>query len=53
MSQPGWLDPELATLTADRFSDPAWIVMPSLAHRDSGNVSVGLNAVALVKDRYR
>ena len=25
MSQPGWLDPELATLTADRFSDPAWI----------------------------
>src|SRR5580658_9420425 len=25
MSQPGWLDPELATLTDDRFSDPAWI----------------------------
>lgn len=25
MSQPGWFDPELATLTADRFSDPAWI----------------------------
>jgi len=25
VSQPGWLDPELATLTADRFSDPAWI----------------------------
>jgi bifunctional non-homologous end joining protein LigD len=24
-SQPGWLGPELATLTADRFSDPAWI----------------------------
>jgi ATP-dependent DNA ligase len=23
--QPDWLDPELATLTADRFSDPAWI----------------------------
>ena len=23
--QPGWLDPELATLTRDRFSDPAWI----------------------------
>jgi bifunctional non-homologous end joining protein LigD len=23
--QPAWLDPELATLTADRFSDPAWI----------------------------
>jgi DNA ligase D-like protein (predicted ligase) len=22
---PGWLDPELATLTRDRFSDPAWI----------------------------
>jgi ATP-dependent DNA ligase len=23
--QPGWLTPELATLTKDRFSDPAWI----------------------------
>jgi len=23
--QPSWLDPELATLTRDRFSDPAWI----------------------------
>jgi bifunctional non-homologous end joining protein LigD len=23
--QPGWLDPELATLTRDRFSDPRWI----------------------------
>ena len=23
--QPGWLDPELATLTQDRFSDPGWI----------------------------
>ena len=23
--QPGWLDPELATLTRDRFSDPAWM----------------------------
>ena len=23
--QPGWLQPELATLTKDRFSDPAWI----------------------------
>jgi bifunctional non-homologous end joining protein LigD len=25
MSQPGWLEPELATLTSDRFSDSAWI----------------------------
>ena len=24
-SQPDWLEPELATLTKDRFSDPAWI----------------------------
>jgi bifunctional non-homologous end joining protein LigD len=24
-TQPAWLDPELATLTRDRFSDPAWI----------------------------
>jgi bifunctional non-homologous end joining protein LigD len=23
--QPGWLDPELATLTQERFSDPGWI----------------------------
>jgi bifunctional non-homologous end joining protein LigD len=23
--EPGWLDPELATLTQDRFSDPGWI----------------------------
>ena len=23
--QPDWLEPELATLTQDRFSDPAWI----------------------------
>jgi DNA ligase D-like protein (predicted ligase) len=23
--QPGWMDPELATLTQDRFSDPEWI----------------------------
>ena len=23
--QPSWMDPELATLTQDRFSDPAWI----------------------------
>ena len=25
MNQPDWFDPELATLTTDRFSDPAWI----------------------------
>jgi bifunctional non-homologous end joining protein LigD len=24
-AQPDWLEPELATLTADRFSDPAWL----------------------------
>jgi bifunctional non-homologous end joining protein LigD len=24
-SQPDWLEPELATLTPDRFSDPAWL----------------------------
>src|SRR5277367_1253922 len=23
--QPAWAEPELATLTADRFSDPAWL----------------------------
>jgi bifunctional non-homologous end joining protein LigD len=25
MTQPSWLEPELATLTNDRFSDPAWL----------------------------
>ena len=24
-AQPGWMEPELATLTQDRFSDPAWL----------------------------
>lgn len=24
-SQPDWVEPQLATLTADRFSDPGWI----------------------------
>ncbi|HUY48440.1 MAG TPA: non-homologous end-joining DNA ligase [Streptosporangiaceae bacterium] len=24
-ARPGWIDPELATLTRDRFSDPRWI----------------------------
>jgi hypothetical protein len=24
-SDPGWMEPELATLTRDRFSDPAWL----------------------------
>ena len=28
VSQPDWLEPELATLTAARFSDPAWIFEP-------------------------
>jgi len=44
VSQPGWLDPELATLTADRFSDPAWIFERKfdgercLAFRDGGQL---------------
>jgi bifunctional non-homologous end joining protein LigD len=25
LSQPAWVEPELATLTAERFSDPAWL----------------------------
>ena len=25
LAQPDWLEPELATLTQDRFSDPAWL----------------------------
>ena len=31
----------------------AWTIMVSLAHRRTGRVSVGLNAVALVNARYR
>ncbi len=44
MSQPSWLDPELATLTAERFSDPAWIFERKfdgercLAFRDGGQL---------------
>ena len=44
MSQPSWLDPELATLTADRFTDPAWIFERKfdgercLAFRDGGRL---------------
>jgi len=44
VSQPSWLDPELATLTADRFSDPAWIFERKfdgercLAFRDGGHL---------------
>src|SRR4029077_5288379 len=39
-----------ATVTIDTV---AWAVMAILAQRDSGRTSVGLNAAALVKDRYR
>jgi len=44
VSQPSWLDPELATLTAERFSDPAWIFERKfdgercLAFRDGGRL---------------
>ncbi|HXW46810.1 MAG TPA: non-homologous end-joining DNA ligase [Streptosporangiaceae bacterium] len=42
--QPDWLDPELATLTRERFSDPAWLYERKLdgerclAFRDRGRV---------------
>ena len=42
--QPGWMDPELATLTRDRFSDPGWIFERKLdgerclAFRSAGKV---------------
>ena len=40
------------TTSATVISEIAdWNIMASLAHRDSGRVSVGLNAVAFVKDR--
>jgi DNA ligase D-like protein (predicted ligase) len=41
---PGWLEPQLATLTRDRFSDPAWIYERKLdgerclAYRSGGQV---------------
>jgi DNA ligase D-like protein (predicted ligase) len=41
---PGWLEPQLATLTRDRFSDPAWIYERKLdgerclAYRTGGQV---------------
>jgi bifunctional non-homologous end joining protein LigD len=43
-SQPQWLEPELATLTSDRFSDPAWLYERKfdgercLAYRDGGQL---------------
>jgi len=42
--QPAWLEPELATLTQDRFSDPAWMYERKLdgerclAYRDGAGV---------------
>jgi bifunctional non-homologous end joining protein LigD len=42
--QPDWLEPELATLTQDRFSDPAWLYERKfdgercLAYRDGGRL---------------
>ncbi len=43
-----------ATISATVISETRdSAIMSSLAHRDSGSVSVGLNAVALVNDRYR
>ena len=38
-----------ATVTIETV---AWTVMPIFAHRDSGIVSVGLNAAAFVSARY-
>ncbi|HEY1641708.1 MAG TPA: non-homologous end-joining DNA ligase [Streptosporangiaceae bacterium] len=43
-AQPAWLEPELATLTQDRFSDPAWLYERKLdgerclAYRDGDQV---------------
>jgi hypothetical protein len=53
----GALSPQARMLTARATTSPmvssearAWIVISTLAIRDRGIVSVGLNAVALVKD---
>jgi hypothetical protein len=43
-----------AMISTTMLSDTAdWSIIVNLAHRDSGRTSVGLNAVALVNDRYR
>ncbi len=56
--QPCWVDPALATLTHDRFSDPGWIFEPKfdgercLAFRDGGGVRLMTRNKKQVNDTY-
>jgi len=58
MSQPDWLEPELATLTSDRFSDPAWIYERKfdgercLAFRDGNQLRLMTRNQQLVTGTY-
>jgi bifunctional non-homologous end joining protein LigD len=56
--QPAWLEPELATLTADRFSDPAWLYERKfdgercLAYRSGDEVRLMTRNQQLVNSTY-
>jgi uncharacterized membrane protein len=45
--------PRATTRIAFTSDSADWTIIVSLAHRLTGRVSVGLNAVALVNARYR
>ena len=56
--KPAWLEPELATLTRDRFSDPAWMYERKLdgerclAFRDGGQVQLMTRNRKMVASTY-
>ena len=56
--KPAWFEPELATLTRDRFSDPAWMYERKLdgerclAFRDGGQVRLMTRNRKLVSSTY-
>jgi bifunctional non-homologous end joining protein LigD len=58
MTQPSWLEPELATLTNDRFSDPAWLYERKfdgercLAYRSGDQVRLMTRNQKIVNDTY-
>ena len=57
-AKPAWFDPELATLTRDRFSDPAWTYERKLdgerclAFRDGGEVRLMTRNRKMVSSTY-
>ena len=57
-AQPAWLEPELATLTSDRFSDPAWLYERKfdgercLAYRSGGATRLLTRNQQHVNDTY-